>query len=95
MVRVVMKEGGLGAGGGWELPQRHGRLQNDNEAITRARKCLLLWRISILGGAFEQDIASSEEKKRIKRGGGRRRAEMSWSYGMDGQKDIEMILVGW
>ena len=25
MVRVVGKEGALGAGGGWELPQRHRR----------------------------------------------------------------------
>ena len=57
MVRVVGKEGALGAGGVWELPQQHGRLKNDNEAISRAWKFLLLWWISILGGAFEQERA--------------------------------------
>ena len=57
MVRVVGKEGALGAGGGWELQHRHRRLQNDNEVISSAWKCLLLWRISILGEAFEQEKA--------------------------------------
>ena len=63
--------GGVGVGGGWELQQRHGRLRNDNEAISRAWKCLLLWPISIVGGAFmqEETIGSikteNEEKKTI------------------------------
>ena len=64
MVRVVGKEGALGSGGGWELQQRHGRLLKDNEAISRAWKFSLLWRISILGEAFEQERASK------KKGGG-------------------------
>ena len=61
MVRVVGEGGGVGDGGGWELQQRHGRLWNDNEAISRASKCLILWWISIVGGAFEQQEAT--EKK--------------------------------
>ena len=61
--------GGVGGVGGWESQQRHGRLQNDNEAISRAWKCLLLWRISILGGAFEQEKARGDKKERG--GGGR------------------------
>ena len=54
--------GGVGGGGEWELQQRHGRLLNDNEAISRAWKCLLLWRISILGGAFEQERARNKKR---------------------------------
>ena len=65
-MRVVGKEGALGARGGWELQQRHGRLLNDNEVISRAWKCLFLRRISILSGAFE------EGKVRKKKGGGGR-----------------------
>ena len=61
------KGGGVGGGGGEELQQRHGRLKNDTEATSRAWKCLLLWRISILGGAFERE----EAKKTKKHGGGR------------------------
>ena len=57
MVRVVGEVGSVADGGGWELQQRHGWLWNDNEAISRAWKCLLLWRISILGGAFKQERA--------------------------------------
>ena len=60
MVRVVGKEGALGAGVGWEMQQRHGRLLNDNEAISRAWKCLFLWRISISGGAFKQEKARTK-----------------------------------
>ena len=48
------EEMGFGGGDGWELQQRHGRLKNDNEAISRAWEGLLLWRISILGGALKQ-----------------------------------------
>ena len=44
-----------------EMQQRHGRLLNDNEAISRAWKCLFLWRITILGGAFKRKEA--REKK--------------------------------
>ena len=58
--------GGVEGGVGWELQQRHGRLHNDNEAISRAWKCLLLWRISILGGAFKQEKARSKEKRKKK-----------------------------
>ena len=55
-MRVVGKEGALGAGGGgWK--QRHGWLLKDNKMIFSAWRCLLLWRISILGGAFEQERA--------------------------------------
>ena len=46
------KGGGVGGGGGWKLQQRHGRLQNDNEAISRAWKCSLLRRVSISGGVL-------------------------------------------
>ena len=56
--------GGVGSGGAWELQQRHGRLKNDNETISRAWKCLLLWRISILGGAFKQEKARKKKKKK-------------------------------
>ena len=38
----------------------------DNEAISRAWKCLLLWRISILGGAFKQEEAREKKKKKKK-----------------------------
>ena len=62
------ERGGVGGGGGWELQQRHGRLYKDNEAISRAWKCLLLWRISTLSGAFKQKEA--REKKKKGRGGG-------------------------
>ena len=49
---------GVGGGGRWQLQQRHGRLYNDNQAISRGWKCLLLWRILILfGGAFEKERA--------------------------------------
>ena len=58
--------GGVGGGGGWELQQGHGRLWNDNEAISRAWKCLLLWRISIVGGAFTQEEAREQKKKKKK-----------------------------
>ena len=52
--------------------QRHGRLYNDNEAISRAWKCLLLWRISILGGAFRQKKAKRrEEEEKIEEAGGK------------------------
>ena len=37
--------------------------------ISRAWKCLLLWQISMLGGAFEQK-AAGEKKKKGGRGGG-------------------------
>ena len=68
MRRVVAKEGALeaGMGGWWKLQQRHGWLKKDNEVIPRAWKCVLLWRISILGVAFEQE---SEAKKRGGKGG--------------------------
>ena len=46
--------GGVGGGG---LQQRHGWLQNDIEVIISACKCLLLWQISMLCGAFEQEGA--------------------------------------
>ena len=55
-------EGG-DVGGGVELEQRHGWLQKDNEVISTAWKCLLLWQISMLGGAFEQEGAG--KRKRI------------------------------
>ena len=62
-MRVVGKERALGAGGWWELQQRHGSLQNDNQVISRAWKCLLLWRIStLLGGAFEQERARKNKR---------------------------------
>ena len=32
---------------------------NDNDVISNARKCLLLWPISIVSGAFEQRVKSS------------------------------------
>ena len=38
MVRVVGKEGALGAGVGGNCSQRHGRLKNDYEAISREWK---------------------------------------------------------
>ena len=67
--------GGVGGGGWWELQQRHGGLRNDNEAISRAWKCLFLWRISIVGGASKQEEAREKMKERNKkavgRGGGR------------------------
>ena len=56
--------GGVGGGGGWELQQRHGRLLKDNEAISRAWECLLLWRISILGWAFEQERGKKKRKRK-------------------------------
>ena len=62
--------GGVGSEGGWELQQRHGRLKNNNEAISRAWHCFLLCRISILGGAFEQEKARKKQKKRKRRGEG-------------------------
>ena len=64
MVRVVGKEGALGAGvggngssgmdGSKKIPKRYpGRV-----------KCLLLWRISILGGAFQREEARKKKKKK-------------------------------
>ena len=62
--------GGVGGGGGgWELQKRHGRLEKDNEVISSAWMCLLLWRSSIFGGAFEHERARKNKKK--KGGGGR------------------------
>ena len=54
--------------------------------ISIAWKCLLLWRILIFGGSFEQE--GTGEKKT---GGG----GMHWSYGMDGSKDNEVMSAGW
>ena len=59
-------EGGGVGGGEDELKQRHGWLYKDSEVISSAWKCLLLWQISMLGGAFEQEEAGV--KKRV--GGG-------------------------
>ena len=41
---------------------------------------LLLWPISIVSGGFEQTERGKKEKKKV--GGGK--AEMRWSYGVDG-----------
>ena len=46
--------GERGGGGGWEWQQRHGWLLKDNEVISSAWKCLLLWRVSVLGGALSK-----------------------------------------
>ena len=56
--------------GGGEFQQRRGWLYEDNEVISSAWKCLLLWQISMLGGAFEQEGA--RKKKGGGRGGGRK-----------------------
>ena len=63
----------------------------DNDVISIALKCLLLWPISIVSGAFERTGRGTKGGA----GEGGRRAEMSWSYGMDGYKDNEMISAGW
>ena len=73
------KGGGVGGGVGWELQQRRGRPCNNNEAISRAWKCLLLWRILILGGAFKQEKAKVKKKGGAGREGGGER----FSRGLD------------
>ena len=46
--------------GGRGLQKRHGWLQKENEVISGAWKGLLLFRISMLSGAFEQEKAGKE-----------------------------------
>ena len=70
MVRVVGKEGALGAGVGGNCSSGMDGFKNDNEAISRACKCLLLWWISIFGGAFKQEKARRREKKKKKKEAG-------------------------
>ena len=54
---MVGKKGALWAGVGGNCSSGMDGLKSDNEAISRAWKRLLLWRISILGGAFKQEKA--------------------------------------
>ena len=70
MVRVVGEVGAVGAAAGGGLQQRHAWFLEYNEVISSARKCLLLWQISILGGAFEQERVGKEEKLKRRNGGG-------------------------
>ena len=71
MVWVVGKKGAYEAGGrGLELLHRHGWLQKGNEVISSAWKCILVWQISTLSWAFEQERAG--EKKGGGRGGFKR-----------------------
>ena len=74
-MRVVLGRGdGAGggergaSGGGWGVNCSSG--MKDNEVISSAWKCLLLWQISMLGGAFEQERAGKNKKRG--RGGGSR-----------------------
>ena len=55
---MVGKEGALGGGGGG-LQQRHRWLYRDDEVISSAWKCLVLWQISMSGGAVEQEGAGN------------------------------------
>ena len=55
MVRVVGKEGALEAGG--REGGNRSSAMGGSRKISRAWKCVILWRISILGGAFEQGRA--------------------------------------
>ena len=57
MVRVVGKEGALGAGVGGNSSSG---IDGSKKIATRypgRGKCLLLWRISILGGVFKREEA--------------------------------------
>ena len=65
MVRVVGKEGALRAGVCGNCSSGMDGSKKINEVISRAWKCLLLCRSSILGEAFEQERARQK-----KRGGG-------------------------
>ena len=69
MVGVVGKEGSLGAGWGGTAAVAWMALEKENEVISSAWKCLLLWRISMLGGAFEQERAA-ERKGEVGAGAG-------------------------
>ena len=70
MVRVVGMEGALWAGVGRNCNNGMNGFENENEAISRAWKCLFPYWISILGGAFKREKARKKEKKRRGGGGG-------------------------
>ena len=68
MVRVVGKEGALMAGVGEKCSSGMDGSKTITKRYPGRGKCLLLWRISILGGAFK--LERSEEKKNGAGGGG-------------------------
>ena len=70
-------EGGNVGGAGGRMNETHFMDgYKDKDVISMAKRCLLLWPILIVGGAFYRKGA---EKRVDVRG-----AEMSWSYGIDG-----------
>ena len=64
--RVVGREGAGGAGVGENCTSGMDGSKEDNAVISMVWKCLLLCRISLLGGAFEQERVRKKYK-----GGGR------------------------
>ena len=55
MVRVVGKEGALGAGVGVNCSSGMDGSKKITKRYSGRGKCLLLWQISILGGAFKRE----------------------------------------
>ena len=63
MVRVVGKEGALGAGVGGNCSSGMDGSKKITKRYPGRGKCLLLWWISILGGAFKREKARKKKKK--------------------------------
>ena len=56
------REGGsVGGGGGWKLQQRHEWLLKKHKVTSSARKCFLLWKISMLSGAWKKEGTGKNE----------------------------------
>ena len=70
-------EGGSVGGAGGRMNETHFMDgYKDNDVISMAKRCLLLWPISIVGGPFKRKGA----KKKVDG----REAEMSWNHIIDG-----------
>ena len=65
MIHVVGNERSLGRRWVGIAPAAWTALKRYRGDIQGVEKCLLLWRISILGGAFKQEKARRKEKKNI------------------------------
>ena len=72
MVRVVGKDGALGAGVGVNRSSGMDGSKKITKRYPGRGKCLLLWRISILGGAFKREEATKKKYKMGRGGGGAR-----------------------
>ena len=61
MVRVVGKERALGAGVGGNCSSGMDGFKTITKRDPGRGKCLLLWRVSILGGAFKREEARKKK----------------------------------